>query len=120
MQKKSWRGPFLRAMIALWVLISPWVLVHLEMGPPSQSQINGGTLLNFLVVGVVMMVISIAPFTVSAAWEGRVNAAIGIWLVASPWILGFQSLILTLNAVVVGILTLGVTVSPGAAAGNQQ
>lgn len=105
----SWKG-FLRAMIALWVLISPWVLLHLSMAAPSQLQISDAALWNFLIVGVAMMVISIAPVMASTIWEGRVNAAVGIWLVASPWILGFRSdLVLTWNAVVVGILAVAVS-----------
>ena len=100
---------FLRAMIALWTLISPWVLVHLSMAPPSQLQISAGALWNFLIVGGVMMVSSISQ-TGSTVWEGRVNAALGIWLVVSPWVLGFRGdLVLTWNAVVVGILAIVVS-----------
>ncbi|RUW87739.1 hypothetical protein EOA13_28080 [Mesorhizobium sp. M7A.F.Ca.US.011.01.1.1] len=105
----SWKG-FLRAMIALWTLISPWVLVHISMAPPSQVQISAGAAWNFLVVGLVMMVISIVPQASSTVWEGRINAAMGVWLIASPWVLGFRSdLVLTWNAVLIGILTLAVT-----------
>lgn len=97
-------------MIALWTLISPWVLVHLSMTSPSQLHISAGALWNFLVVGVVMMVISIAQRMASIIRGWRVNAAIGIWLMASPWILGFRSdLVLTWNAVVVGILAVAVS-----------
>lgn len=114
MEKQSpWKG-FLRAMIALWILISPWVLVHLSMAPPSQLDISGAALWNFLIVGVVMMVISMTPLTASKVWEGRVNAAMGVWLIASPWVLGFRSdLVLTWNAVVVGILVVVVSGLPG-------
>lgn len=112
MEKKSWWKPFVRAMTALWILISPWVLVHLSMDPASQPQVGGGALANFLIVGVVMMVASMAPLTVSAAWEGLVHTAMGIWLIASPWVVGFHSDVgLTLNAVALGMLTLAVSVS---------
>jgi hypothetical protein len=109
-EKNSSLKGFLRAMIALWILVSPWVLVHLSMAPPSQPQISAGALWNFLIVGVVMMVISIAQLMASTVWEGRVNAAMGIWLIVSPWVLGFGSdLVLTWNAVVVGILAVFVS-----------
>ncbi|TIW20125.1 MAG: hypothetical protein E5V63_32225 [Mesorhizobium sp.] len=43
--------------------------------------------------------------TGSTVWAGRFNAALGVWLIASPWILGFTSdLVLTWNAVLFGIL----------------
>ncbi|MDX8477921.1 SPW repeat protein [Mesorhizobium sp. VK24D] len=106
MEKKSWRRAFLRAMIALWILISPWVLVHLAMGP-SPLKIGSSALWNFLLVGLAMMVTSMAPQTVSAASADRVNAVLAVWLVISPWVFGFSSdLILTLNAILVGVLTL--------------
>ncbi|RWA75410.1 MAG: hypothetical protein EOQ28_09985 [Mesorhizobium sp.] len=106
MKKKSWRRAFLRAMIAFWILISPWVLVHLSMGL-SQLQISSSALWNFLFVGLAMMVTSMTPQTVSAASADRVNAVLAVWLVMSPWVLGFSSdLILTLNAIFVGVLTL--------------
>ncbi|TJW50826.1 MAG: hypothetical protein E5X65_26060 [Mesorhizobium sp.] len=105
----SWKG-FLRTMIALWTMISPWVLVHLSMALPSQVQFNVGALWNFLVVGLVMMVTSIVLQANSTVWQGRINAAMGVWLIASPWVLGFRSdLVLTWNAVVIGVLTLAVT-----------
>lgn len=101
--KHSSLKSFLRAMIALWILISPWVLVHLSMAPPSQVQISAGVLWNFLVVGTIMMVGSILQ-TGSTVWAGRFNAALGVWLIASPWILVFSSdLVLTWNAVLFGI-----------------
>ncbi|RWB96345.1 MAG: hypothetical protein EOQ57_26895 [Mesorhizobium sp.] len=101
---------FLRAMIALWTLISPWVLVHLSMAPPSQLQISASALWNFLFVGVTMMVISITQLMAATIWEGRVNVAMGIWLIVSPWVLGFRSdLVLTWNAVMVGILAIVVS-----------
>ncbi|MES0126932.1 SPW repeat protein [Mesorhizobium sp. C420B] len=104
MKNSALKG-FVRAMIALWTLISPWVLVHLSMAPPSQIQISAGALWNFLVVGLIMMVISIAQLMASTIWEGRINAAVGIWLIVSPWVVGFGSdLVLTWNAVAVGIL----------------
>ncbi|RTM04467.1 MAG: hypothetical protein EKK31_16920 [Hyphomicrobiales bacterium] len=110
MEKASSSKGFLRAMIALWTLISPWVLVHLSMAPPSQFQISAGALWNFLFVGVTMMVISVAQLMTATIWEGRVNAAVGVWLIASPWVLGFRSdPVLTWNAVVVGILAVVVS-----------
>jgi len=55
-KQHSWRG-FFRAMIAPWTLISPWVLVHLSMALGSPTQISGAALTNFLIIGVVLMVI---------------------------------------------------------------
>ena len=110
MEKHSSLKGFFRAMIALWTLISPWVLAHLSMAPPSQLQVSASALWNFLIVGMAMMVISIAQPMAATIWEGRVNAAMGIWLIVSPWVLGFRSdPVLTWNAVAVGILAVVVS-----------
>ncbi|MCM2251865.1 MAG: SPW repeat protein [Ramlibacter sp.] len=38
-------------------------------------------------------------------WQDPVNALVGVWLIASPWILGFQGEMTALsNAVIVGVL----------------
>lgn len=109
-EKHSSSKGFLRAMIALWTLISPWILVHMSMAPPLQLQVSASALWNFLFAGVAMMVISIVQPMTATIWEGRVNAAIGVWLIVSPWVLGFRSdPILTWNAVVIGILAVVVS-----------
>ncbi|HXD39709.1 MAG TPA: SPW repeat protein [Ramlibacter sp.] len=38
-------------------------------------------------------------------WQDPVNAIMGVWLILSPWVLGFQSdLIALANAVIIGVL----------------
>lgn len=97
-------------MIAVWILISPWVLVQLSAAPAVSHPISGAALSNFVIVGVIMLVVSVAPPTASTVWEGRAYAAMGVWLVASPWVLGFSSdSLLSWNAVVVGILAVAVS-----------
>lgn len=38
---------------------------------------------------VAIIILSLAAMIAFSAWEEWVNAAVGLWLVASPWILGF-------------------------------
>jgi hypothetical protein len=103
-KQHSWKG-LLGALITLWILISPWVLVHFTMEP-----LGGLALANFFAVGIIMMVISIVPLTTSISWERWIHPAIGIWLIASPWILRFEdNAALTWNAVVTGALVLGLS-----------
>jgi hypothetical protein len=72
--------------------------------------LGGLALANFFAVGIIMMVISIAPLTTSISWERWVYPAIGMWLIASPWILGFEdNPALTWNAVVTGALVVGLS-----------
>jgi SPW repeat-containing protein len=38
---------------------------------------------------VAIIILSLAAMIAFSAWEEWVNAAVGLWLVVSPWILGF-------------------------------
>jgi hypothetical protein len=39
--------------------------------------------------GLIVALLSIAAFVVFSDWEEWVNLALGLWLIVSPWILGF-------------------------------
>jgi hypothetical protein len=39
--------------------------------------------------GALIAIISIATFVVYSSWEEWLNFLVGIWLIISPWILGF-------------------------------
>lgn len=96
----------LRAIAILWILVSPWVLVHVT----APMILSGAAILNFLIVGVTMIVLSAAPSVTLRSWEGRADAVIGMWLIASPWALRFsENSVLTWNAVIVGALLIGLS-----------
>jgi len=44
---------------------------------------------NAWIVGAALVVIAVAALSVFAEWEEWLNLALGLWLVASPWLLGF-------------------------------
>jgi hypothetical protein len=93
----------LRALITLWILISPWILVHASM----PVVIYPAALINLFVVGVVLLVVSVAPPTAGKPADAYVSMVGGSWLIVSPWVLGYaDSAVLTCNSAVVGILVL--------------
>jgi membrane protein implicated in regulation of membrane protease activity len=47
---------------------------------------------NAFVAGIVLVAVSIVALTAFAAWEEWLNLAAGLWLVVSPWLLGFRSI----------------------------
>jgi len=85
-------------VLGLWVFIAPWVL--------QQSATAGdGAMWNLWIVGIAVAVFALAAMFAFQVWEEWVNVGLGIWLLASPWILGFSSAsILTWNAVILGAL----------------
>jgi len=62
-------------------------------------------MINFVAVGVLLVAASIGAILVPKAWEEWIEVALGTWLVASPWILGFAASALAMqSAVFTGVL----------------
>jgi hypothetical protein len=57
------------------------------------------------IVGAAITVLALVALYAFNAWEEWVNGALGLWLLVSPWLMGFSaSAVLTWNAVIAGIL----------------
>lgn len=63
-----------------WLFVSPWVLGYADLPAPAW---------NSWVLGVVVAAISVAALIQFAQWEEWVNAILGLWLLISPWVMGF-------------------------------
>ncbi len=88
----------LSVLAGLWLLISPWVLGFSDQQSP---------LWNAVILGIVIAVLAFirAGGWYQAVWLAWVNLVLGIWVVISPWILGFSGQNAPLwDAVVVGVI----------------
>jgi hypothetical protein len=68
-------------LAGLWLWISPFVL-HFKLG----SDATG----NASVVGIFIGVLSMMAIATPHVWEEWAKVVLGIWLIASPWLLGFS------------------------------
>jgi hypothetical protein len=75
------------------LFLSPWIFAF---GSGVQSQ-------NAFVSGIVIAVLAIAALAAFATWEEWLNLIAGLWVIVSPWVLGFQGTAMTVH-VVIGIL----------------
>lgn len=71
---------WLNLILAALLFFSPWYMGYAADIMPTR---------NAWVVGVVLALIAIAALSAFAEWEEWLNLALGLWLVASPWVLGF-------------------------------
>jgi SPW repeat len=55
-------------------------------------------------IGLFIEVLSIAALTAFAVWEEWLNLIAGLWLIASPWLLGFQDSDAMMIDVVIGTI----------------
>jgi hypothetical protein len=66
---------------------------------------------NFFVVGIAMIVFAVLAMNRRGVWGEWANFILGIWMIMSPWIVGFSAnAAARANAVVFGVLAAAVSV----------
>ena len=94
-QLKHWQD-VVNALLGIWVVLSPWALGFQD------SRIAAA---NAVLVGVALIAAALGAMLVPRAWEEWTECALGVWLVISPWVLGFSALqVAMLAAVFSGIV----------------
>lgn len=94
-QLKHWQDPVSFAL-GVWLVFSPWVL---------NFQSETGAMANAVIVGLLLLAAALGAIFMPRAWEEWSEFALGLWLIASPWALGFNALYAArLNAVIVGLI----------------
>ena len=80
---KKWRREsaldLYNLVLAAVLLASPWLF----------TLTNRAGTIDLRASGVAVAVISIAAIVAYASWEEWANVLVGLWLIGSPWILGF-------------------------------
>ena len=70
------------AVIAVCLILSPWVLGYAgEMAAVT----------NAVLAGAVLLAVALGAMLMPRAWEEWSEAVVGLWLMASPWIVGFAA-----------------------------
>lgn len=102
MTKQHWQD-WINGMLGLWVFGSPWFLEHTMVTEvPARGTLG---MWNLWVIGLAVVVIAGFALYAFNAWKELANLILGVWLVASPWALGFStSDMLMRNAVSFGAL----------------
>ena len=83
--------------MCLCLFISPWALGYATdvTVAANNAYFLGAAIVLFAAVAVYM----------PQVWEEWINMAFGLWMIVSPWVLGFAAhRDVTINAVVVGLL----------------
>lgn len=90
-------------LLALWLFVSPWAL-QFAPGAASDTATNMAAWTAWI-SAVAVAIMAIAALYKVRQWEEWVNAVVGVWILASPWIMQYSNLkAATWNAVVVGVL----------------
>jgi len=85
-------------VLGVWVTATPWLFYVTES--------NGAANWSSWSVGAVLVTLAILTMRKPVLWTNAIGVALGIWLIASPWVLGFGAATAA-NAVIVGLLVAG-------------
>jgi hypothetical protein len=93
MKKQSGRQDVVSLILGIWAFLTPWVFgrhPHVAVA-------------NYVIVGILITFFAGAALVAFRPWEEGINLVLGVWLLISPWLLGFRVIpSLTLSAVVIG------------------
>ena len=84
-------------LLGAWLFASPWALSYVE-GYRNAS-------MNAYILGVAIVVFAAVAVYIPRVWEEWINMALGVWMIVSPWVLGFTAeRNIAMNAIIVGLL----------------
>jgi hypothetical protein len=79
--------------LGLWLLLSPWILRFEPDAVATASTV---------IAGIFVLRTELVTLTVFRPWEEWMNVALGVGLVALPWVLNFETTIAPVNLTLVG------------------
>ncbi len=96
-------------LAGLWLIASPWIYAgsRAVQGLPGGAAPIGAW--NSVIVGIVVALFAVIRLSSGAATAplSWVNAALGAWMIAAPWVIGYAGdPVRTWNSVIVGIIVL--------------
>lgn len=95
MWKKHWPD-WINLILGIWLIITPFLF-----GFSGQTM----ALRNAVISGIVTSVIALGAVSAFMVWEEWLNFIVGLWLIVSPWVLGFSMVTAAVwNLVIVGLL----------------
>ncbi len=70
---------FYNLIVAVFLFVSPWLFAYA----------SSAARLDFWASGALVALVSIAAIVAYSEWEELLNLALGLWLMAAPWLTGF-------------------------------
>jgi hypothetical protein len=66
-------------VLGLFLFLSPWLFAYVRRTASTDIWVSGA----------LVVLVSIAAIIAFSQWDEWINLALGIWLIVSPWVLGF-------------------------------
>jgi hypothetical protein len=98
MISRRWQA-WINYLLGVWLFTSPWAIGYLSSSSTAAW--------NAWVLGVAIIVFAAIGVLLPKMWEQVINIILGVWIVVSAWVLGFDSVRnAESNAVIVGLLVI--------------
>ncbi|WP_019936508.1 SPW repeat protein [Bordetella sp. FB-8] len=98
--KHRWQD-WAMTIVGLYVIVSPWVIPYFW----PDSSISSLAQWNQVIVGAAVVIVAIAWLASAQIWEEYAMGIVGLWLLMSPWLLGFsREAAFALSAVIAGLI----------------
>lgn len=102
MNEQRWQD-WATTLVGTYVFLSPWIIQYFF--PASSATTVVGW--SHHVVGLAIVAMGMAALASYQFWEEWVDIVLGVWLIVSPWVLGFTNMAaLAWNSVAMGIVVL--------------
>jgi hypothetical protein len=93
---RHWEDP-VNAIVGAWILMSPWMVGF------AMVQV---ALANAVIVGTLLFTVSVAAAVIGRPWVEFATVTLGAWMLASPWVLGFDDAPATWASFIAGVVAL--------------
>src|SRR5437016_13224702 len=97
MKMTRWQD-WMNLLLGVWLLLSPWALGYGQTTAAWNAHLLGTGIVAFAAIAAYM----------PKAWEEVINVLLGVWMVMSPFMLGFAgTTTIAMHTVGMGILVVG-------------
>src|SRR5215475_8986898 len=83
----------LNLILGAFLFVSPWIF----------GFTSGAAATNAYICGIIIAALSIAALAAFAVWEEWLNLIVGLWVLVSPWVLGFAGTTAMHVHIVIGV-----------------
>jgi hypothetical protein len=89
-------------LAGVWLVISPWVMKYQDLDFATWSAVA---------IGLMLILSEVVAYFRPGAWEEMLDLVLGAYLLASPYLLGFEKTIKVAdNVAMVGVLIIGLAI----------
>ena len=79
---KHWQDA-VNAILGVWLMLSPWAVGY---------QAESAATVNAIIIGLALLAAALGAIFVPRAWEEWTECLLGLWMIVSPWALGFSTM----------------------------